>query len=61
MANQSSKNKNTKKVNNKGGQNKNTNKQNTKRQSTNLSGQTDESADFDQMEAQVREEFRERP
>lgn len=36
----------------------NTNKQNTKRQSTNLSGQTDESADFDQMEAQVREEFR---
>ena len=34
--------------------------QNTKRQSTNLSGQTDESADFDQMEAQVREEFRER-
>ena len=27
----------------------NTNKQNTKRQSTNLSGQTDESADFDQM------------
>ena len=38
----------------------NTNKQNTKRQSTNLSGLTDESADFDQMEAQVREEFRER-
>ena len=38
----------------------NTNKQNTKRQSTNLSGQTDESADFDQMEAQVRDEFRER-
>lgn len=38
----------------------NTNKQNTKRQSTNLSGQTDESADFDQTEAQVREEFRER-
>ena len=38
----------------------NTNKQNTKRQSTNLSGQTDESADFDQMETQVREEFRER-
>ena len=38
----------------------NTNKQNTKRQSTNLSGQTGESADFDQMEAQVREEFRER-
>ena len=38
----------------------NTNKQNTKRQSTNLSGQTDESVDFDQMEAQVREEFRER-
>ena len=37
----------------------NTNKQNTKRQSTNLSGQTDESADFDQTEAQVREEFRE--
>ena len=34
--------------------------QNTKRQSTNLSGLTDESADFDQMEAQVREEFRER-
>ena len=34
--------------------------QNTKRQSTNLSGQTDESADFDQMETQVREEFRER-
>ena len=34
--------------------------QNTKRQSTNLSGQTGESADFDQMEAQVREEFRER-
>ena len=38
----------------------NTNKQNTKKQSTNLSGQTSESADFDQMEAQVREEFRER-
>ena len=38
----------------------NTNKQNTKRQSTNLSGQAGESADFDQMEAQVREEFRER-
>ena len=38
----------------------NTNKQNTKRQSTNLSGQTGESADFDQMERQVREEFRER-
>ena len=38
----------------------NTNKQNTKRQSTNLSGLTDESADFDQMETQVREEFRER-
>ena len=38
----------------------NTNKQNTKRQSTNLSGPTGESADFDQMEAQVREEFRER-
>ena len=38
----------------------NTNKQNTKRQSTNLSGQTDESANFDQLEAQVREEFRER-
>lgn len=37
----------------------NTNKQNTKRQSTNLSGPTGESADFDQMEAQVREEFRE--
>ena len=35
----------------------NTNKQNTKRQSTNLSGQTDESADFDQMEAQVRVEM----
>ena len=34
--------------------------QNTKRQSTNLSGQTGESADFDQIEAQVREEFRER-
>lgn len=34
--------------------------QNTKRQSTNLSGPTGESADFDQMEAQVREEFRER-
>ena len=33
----------------------NTNKQNTKRQSTNLSGQTGESADFDQMEAQVGE------
>jgi len=29
-------------------------------QSTNLSGPTGESADFDQMEAQVREEFRER-
>ena len=38
----------------------NTNKQNTKRQSTNLSGQTGKIADFDQMEAQVREEFRER-
>ena len=38
----------------------NTNKQNTKRQSTNLSGPTGESADFDQMEAQVREKFRER-
>lgn len=38
----------------------NTNKQNTKRQSTNLSGQTAETEDFDQMEAQVREEFRER-
>ncbi len=38
----------------------NTNKQNTKRQSTNLSGQTGETVDFDQMEAQVREEFRER-
>lgn len=38
----------------------NTNKQNTKRQSTNLSGQTGESANFDQTEAQVREEFRER-
>ena len=38
----------------------NTNKQNTKRQSTNLSGQTDESADFEQMEAQVRDELRER-
>ena len=38
----------------------NTNKQNTKRQSTNLSGQTGKTADFDQMEAQVREEFRER-
>lgn len=38
----------------------NTNKQNTKRQSTNLSGPTGESADFDQMEAQVREEFREK-
>ena len=38
----------------------NTNKQNTKRQSTNLSGPAGESADFDQMEAQVREEFRER-
>ncbi len=38
----------------------NTNKQNTKRQSTNLSGPTGESADFDQTEAQVREEFRER-
>ena len=38
----------------------NTNKQNTKKQSTNLSGQTSESADFDQTEAQVREEFRER-
>jgi len=38
----------------------NTNKQNTKRQSTNLSGPTGESANFDQMEAQVREEFRER-
>ena len=38
----------------------NTNKQNTKRQSTNLSGPTGEFTDFDQMEAQVREEFRER-
>lgn len=38
----------------------NTNKQNTNRQSTNLSGPTGESVDFDQMEAQVREEFRER-
>ena len=38
----------------------NTTKQNTKRQSTNLSGPTGESADFEQMEAQVREEFRER-
>ena len=38
----------------------NTNKQNTKRQSTNLSGPTGEFADFDQMEAQVREKFRER-
>ncbi len=38
----------------------NTNKQNTKRQSTNLSGPTGKTADFDQMEAQVREEFRER-
>ena len=38
----------------------NTNKQNTKRQSTNLSGPAGESADFDQMEAQVREEFQER-
>lgn len=37
-----------------------TNKQNTKRQSTNLSGLTGKTADFDQMEAQVREEFRER-
>ena len=34
--------------------------QNTKRQSTNLSGQTGKIADFDQMEAQMREEFRER-
>ncbi len=38
----------------------NTNKQNTKRQSTNLSGQTVETADFDKMEEEVREEFRER-
>ena len=34
--------------------------QNTKRQSTNLSGQIGETVDFDQMEAPVREEFRER-
>ena len=38
----------------------NTNKQNTKRQSTNLSGQTAETEDFDQMATRVREEFRER-
>ena len=35
----------------------NTKRQSTKRQSTNLSGQTGESADFDQIEAQVRERF----
>ena len=38
----------------------NTNKQNTKRQSTNLSGQTDETEDFDQMATRVRAEFREK-
>lgn len=36
----------------------NTNKQNTKRQSTNLSGQTAETEDFDQMATQVRSGFR---
>lgn len=35
----------------------NTNKQNTKRQSTNLSGQTAETEDFDQMATRVRAEF----
>ena len=34
--------------------------QNTNKQNTNLSGSAGKSADFDQMEAQVREEFRER-
>ena len=34
--------------------------QNTKRQSTNLSGQTAETEDFDQMATRVREEFREK-
>ena len=38
----------------------NTNKQNTKRQSTNLSGQTAETEDFDQMATQVRAGFREK-
>jgi hypothetical protein len=38
----------------------NTNKQNTKRQSTNLSGQTAETEDFDQMATQVRSGFREK-
>ena len=38
----------------------NTNKQNTKRQSTNLSGQTAETEDFDQMATRVRAEFREK-
>ena len=38
----------------------NTNKQNTKRQSTNLSGQTAETEDFDQMAMRVRAEFREK-
>ena len=38
----------------------NTNKQNTKRQSTNLSGQTAETEDFDQMATRVRAAFREK-
>ena len=38
----------------------NTNKQNTKRQSTNLSGQTAETENFDQMATRVRAEFREK-
>ncbi len=38
----------------------NTNKQNTKRQSANLSGQTAETEDFDQMATRVRAEFREK-
>lgn len=38
----------------------NTNKQNTKRQSTNLSGQTAETEDIDQMATRVRAEFREK-
>ena len=38
----------------------NTNKQNTKRQSTNLSGQTAETEDYDQMATRVRAEFREK-
>lgn len=38
----------------------NTNIQNTKRQSTNLSGQTAETEDFDQMATRVRAEFREK-